>query len=44
MEGRQLTLELLERLNKAVRLPEEMSVSDLLQQLDVTLDGFPVSE
>ncbi|MEM8714462.1 MAG: hypothetical protein AAGE92_01600 [Cyanobacteria bacterium P01_G01_bin.4] len=44
MEGRQLTLELFERLDEAVRIPEEMSVSDLLQQLDVTLDGVPVSE
>ena len=44
MEGRQLTLELFERLDEAVRIPEEMSVSDLLQQLDVTLDGVPISE
>ncbi|MGK7913538.1 MAG: hypothetical protein AB4050_18955 [Synechococcus sp.] len=44
MEGRQLTLELFERLDEAVRIPEEMSVNDLLQQLDITLDGVSVSE
>ncbi|MEL7086642.1 MAG: hypothetical protein AAGM36_19335 [Cyanobacteria bacterium J06597_1] len=44
MEGRQLTLELFERLDEAVRIPEEMSVTELLQQLDVTLAGVPTSE
>ena len=44
MEGRQLTLELFERLDEAVRVPEEMSVTELLKQLDVTLDGVSVSE
>lgn len=44
MEGRQLTLELFECLNEAARLPEEMSVIDLLDQLDITLDNVPVFE
>ena len=44
MEGRQLELEFFEQLDEAVRLPEDMSVSDLLQQLDMTLDGVPVSQ
>ena len=44
MEGRQLALEFFEHLDEAVRLPEEMSVSDLLQQLDMTLDRVPISD
>ena len=37
MEGRQLTLELFDRLEEAERLPEDMSVVPLLEQLDRTL-------
>ena len=37
MEGRQLTLELFDRLEEAERLPEDMSVMTLLEQFDRTL-------
>ncbi len=37
MEGRQLTLELFDLLEEAERLPEDMSVLPLLEQLDRTL-------
>ncbi|MEM9567847.1 MAG: hypothetical protein AAF974_06020 [Cyanobacteria bacterium P01_E01_bin.34] len=44
MEGDQLTLQLFEHLDEAARLPEDMSVSGLLQELDRTLDGVSADE
>ncbi|WP_017324713.1 hypothetical protein [Synechococcus sp. PCC 7336] len=44
MEGRQLALDLFAQLDEAVRLPEEMSVSELLGRLERTLMGMPRSQ
>ncbi len=40
MEGQQLVLDLFEQLEEAVRLPEEMSVRELIERLDRTMEGM----